>query len=193
MDAGIEVGGPVAVERPDERDLGIADRRQGIQVLAAEAPLGHVPFVVDVGEERAQRVEVFGGVGVVFVVMALGAAHRRSHPHARHVADPVGLVDGPVFLDLQAALVRRLQKPVVGARQHRVFRMLARSRAHEVAGELHDREPIERHVVEKRFDHPVAVRRDVVGLIAVIADGVGVAHQVEPPGCHPLGMARRGE
>jgi len=32
-----------------------------------------------------------------------------------------------------------------------------------------------------------------VGLIAVVADRVGIADQVEPPGGHPLGMPRRGE
>ena len=150
-------------------------------------------LVVDVGEEGPEAVEVGGRVGIVFVVVALGAADRGPHPRPRHVADPVGLVDRPVFLGLQSALVGRLQEAVVAAGEHAVLGVLALPRADEVASQLQFGEPVEGHVVEKCLDHPVAIGRDAVRLVAVVADGVGVADEVEPPGGEPLRMSRRGE
>ena len=193
VDLGVEFGGPVAVERADDRHLGIPLRRQCVEVLAAEAPLLHVLLVVDVGEEAAERVEVFGRVGVVLVVVALGAAHRRPHPHARHIADPVGLVDRAILLQLQAPFMRRLQQPVVGTGQQRIVGVFIAGRANDVARQLQYGEPIERNVVEERLDYPVAVRRDAVVLIAVVADRVGIADEIKPPGRQPLGMPRGGE
>ncbi len=91
------------------------------------------------------------------MVVALGAADGRPHPRAGDVSDPVGLIDGPVFLDLQASLVARLQEPVVGGGEHAVVGMLAGEGLDQVAGELEDREPVEGHVLEKGRDHPVAI------------------------------------
>ncbi len=105
------------------------------------------------------------------MVVALRAADGRPHPRAGYVADPVGLVDRPVFLGLQARLMRRLEEAVVAAGEHRILGVLAGSRADEVAGQLQLREPVEGHVVEERLVHPVAIGRDVVGLVAVVADG----------------------
>ena len=85
--------------------------------------------------------------------------------------------------------MRRLQQAVVAggdALPHRRIRQ-------QVAGELLDRELVERQVVVERLDHVVAVRRDAVLLVAVVADGVGEAHEVEPPAGHPLAVGGRGE
>ena len=71
--------------------------------------------------------------------------------------------------------------------------MFASFRADDIASQLQDGEPIERDVVEERLDHPVAIGRDAVVLIAVVADRVGVADEVEPPGSQPLRMPRRDE
>ena len=127
------------------------------------------------------------------MVVALGAAHRRPHPHGRHVADPVGLVDRAILLRLQAPFVGRLQQPAVGTGEPQIVGVFITGRADEIARELKHGEPIERHVVEERLDHPVAIRRDAVVLIAVVTDRVGIANEIEPPGGQSLGMPRRGE
>ena len=191
VDLGFELLGAAAFKRTNDRNLGGANRWQAVEVLLAKAAPVEMPFVVDVGKEGPEAIEVGGRVGVVLVIVALGAAHRGAHPGARHAADPVGLVDRAVFLRLQTSFVRRLQEPVVGTRQHRILGMLALARADEVAGQLQFREPVEGDVVEECLDHPVAIRGDVVRLVAVVAHRVGVADEVEPPGSEPLGMARR--
>ena len=193
VDLGFELLRPGPFERTNDRNLGGANRWQAVEVLLAKTCVFEVLLVVDVGEEGPEAIKIGGRVGVVFVVVALRAAHRGAHPRARHAANPVGLVDRPVFLRLQTTFVRRLQEPVVGTRQHRILGMLALARADEVAGQLQLREPVERHVVEERLDHPVAIGRDAVGLVAVVADGVGVADDVEPPGRQPLGVPGRDE
>ena len=45
----------------------------------------------------------------------------------------------------------------------------------------------------KRLNHIVAIRRDVMLLVSVIADCVGIPHQVQPEHRHPLGIVRRRE
>ena len=71
--------------------------------------------------------------------------------------------------------------------------MLTRQRRQEISRQLEGSEPVEWLVVVKRLDHPIAVGRTGMLLIPVEADGVGVAHQIEPPHRHPLGMPGRGE
>ena len=45
--------------------------------------ISKVLLVIDVGKEGSHRVEIPGGVGVVLVIMALGAAEGRTHPRLR--------------------------------------------------------------------------------------------------------------
>lgn len=78
------------------RDFGRATGGEGVGAS------GEVLFVVNVGEESAEGVEVFGGVGIVFVIVALRAADGRSHPDGGDVADAVGLINGAVFGLLKA-------------------------------------------------------------------------------------------
>ena len=56
----------------------------------------------------------------------------------------------------------------------------------QVAGELLDREPVERLVGVERADHVVAEQPDVDVVVAVIAGGVGEPDQVEPEDGHPF-------
>ena len=97
--------------------------------------------------------------------MALGAAHGRAQPDRRDVAHPVGRVLGDVLLGLGPALLGRLEQPVV-ARGDRVSSV---GRRQQVAGELLDREPVERLVGVERADHVVAEQPDVDVVVAVIA------------------------
>ena len=126
------------------------------------------------------------GVGIVLVIVALGAAHRGSHPDLGEVAHPVGGVDGVVLLELQAALVGGLEQTVV-ARSHLLF---GGGSGQQVPRKLLAGEPVEGQVVVEGSDHPVPVWGNVVRLIPMIAHGVGEADQIQPIGGHPFPVMR---
>ena len=63
----------------------------------------------------------------------------------------------------------------------------------QVAGDLLNYKLIERLVVVERVDHVIAIREDVLVLIAVESDGVGETHFVEPGDGHALAEMRRGK
>ena len=118
------------------------------------------------------------------MVVALGAAHGGSHPDLRNIADPVRGVHGIVFLRLDSAFVGGLEQAVVARGDE-----LAGGRLGEqVSSELFAGELIEGKVIVERVDHPVAVGRDAVVLVPVVADGVGEANQVEPVRGHSLSV-----
>ncbi len=60
---------------------------------------------VDIREKSSQSVKVPGGVGIIFVVMALGTTYGCTHPDIGKVTNAVREVDGEVFLGLNTALV----------------------------------------------------------------------------------------
>ena len=63
----------------------------------------------------------------------------------------------------------------------------------QVAGQLFQREPVERLVLVERLDDVIAEGIDADRLVAVIADAVRITHQVEPPHGHPLAEFRRAQ
>ncbi len=63
----------------------------------------------------------------------------------------------------------------------------------QVAGELLDREPVERLVGVECADHVVAEEVEVDVIVAVVAGGVGEPDQVEPEDRHPLAEVGRGQ
>ena len=62
-----------------------------------------------------------------------------------------------------------------------------------VAGELLDRELIERHVGVEGVDDPIAIRPDRARPVLLVAVGVGVAGQVEPAPRPALAVMRRSQ
>ena len=63
----------------------------------------------------------------------------------------------------------------------------------QVAGQLLDRELVERQVAVEGVDDPVAVLPDRARGVDAVAVGVGVAGQVEPVPAPALAVVRRGE
>ena len=149
----------------------------------ADARLG------DVGEERAERIEVAGRDGVELVVVALGAAGRLTEPHGAHGSYPVGEHPRLVVLGLRAPFLGREQK-AIEAGGH--AGLLGRIRQ-EIAGDLLDRKPVKRLVVVEALDDVVAVGPDVARGVGVVADRVGKPHDVEPADRHPLAVVRARE
>ena len=133
-------------------------------------------LVINIGKEGPEGVEVFGRVGVVFVIVTLGATDRGSHPDCGYVSHPVGLVDGAVFCLLQTTFVGRLEEAVVAGGHE----LLSGGIGKEISGQLLPGELVKRHILVESSNDVVAIRGDVVILIAVVTDRVGIADKVEP-------------
>ena len=164
------LGGFGTVERADHEFL--RGPRRGNLVGA----VFKMAFVIDVGKKCAERVKIFGCIWIVFMIVALAAPDGGSQPHTGYVANPIGLIDGPILFGLKPSFVRCLQEAVVGTCQNWIVCMFPVGRPNQVACQLQFCESVERNVVQKCLDHPVAIRRNTVVLIAVVANCVGVAN-----------------
>ena len=63
----------------------------------------------------------------------------------------------------------------------------------EVAGELLDREPVERQVAVERVDHVVAIFPDAARLVVGVTLGVGVTREIQPRQRPMLAISRLGQ
>ena len=145
--------------------------------------------LLDVGEERAQGIKVPGRERVELVVVALRAAGRLAEPRGTDRANTVGKHPRLVVLGLRASLLGREQEPV----ERRPDAGLLAGVRHKVAGHLMDRELVEGLVVVETPDHPVAIGPDIPRGVAVVADRVGKANDIEPADRHLLAVVRAGE
>ena len=123
------------------------------------------------------------------MVVALCAADRLAEPGGTDRADPVGEHPRLVVLGLGASLLGREQEPIE-CRTDAGFLIRI---GHEVASHLVDRELVERLVVVEAPDHPVAVGPDIPCIVAVVADRVGEADDIEPADRHLLAVVRARE
>ena len=116
--------------------------------------------------------------------MALGASHGGPHPDLRNITHPVRGVHGDIFLCLDPAFVGGLEQTVVA----RGDELTGGGFGEQVSSQLLAGKLVEGEVSVERVDHPVAVGRDAVVLVSVVADGVGKANQVEPVRGHSLSV-----
>ena len=147
---------------------------RGVIVVRVDAPLLHV------GEERLQGVEVGRLNRVELMVVALGAAEGAAQPGIGDGSDAFGAVLREVFLHLGAAFAGHHIQAIIAARDELFFGRVRQ----EVAGELLAREDVERLIRVEGVDDVIAVREDALILVAVVADRVGEAGDIEPPDCH---------
>jgi hypothetical protein len=144
--------------------------------------------VVGVGRVVQDRVELeilLLRKRVVFVVVALGAGHRRAHPRAHRRVHAVDDGDGAKLLVDRAPLVVGERVAVEGG-GHLVVERGVRQ---QVAGQLTDCELVERHVGVEGPDHPVAPAPDRARRVVGIAGAVGIPGEVEPLPRHVLAVA----
>ena len=141
---------------------------------------------LDVGKERAERVEVTRGDGVELVIVALSASDCLAHPCRAYSADAICEHPLLIVFRLGTAFLRGEQQAIEGGAD---TRLLIRIR-HQVACDLFDGETIEPFVVIEALDDPIAVRPDVARIVAVIADGVGKAYHIKPANGHALAIVR---
>ena len=123
------------------------------------------------------------------MVVALRAAGRLAEPRGSDRTDPVRQHPRLVVLGLRASLLGREKQAV----ERRADPCLLSRVRHEVAGHLMDRELVEGLVVVETPDHPVAIGPDIPRVVAVVADRVGEANDIEPADRHLLAIVRAGE
>ncbi len=124
--------------------------------------------------------------GVVLVVVTAGASHGQAQPYDCRGVHAVGDI-------LYAELFRHdsaLGAGAVIAVEARGDFLAERGARQQVAGDLLDREPIERHVAIERVDNPVAPAPHVAITVRLVAVGVGVTRGFHPAVGHAFGVAR---
>ena len=110
---------PLCGERPLQGGqalalLGVRGRgRHGHFGSELEAEQRRHGDLVDVREEGSEAVEVARRVGIELVIVTLGTAERRAHPHRRGGARPVGGIPHGELLLLATVLAADLVQPVV--------------------------------------------------------------------------------
>ena len=194
-DPGLELGLGVFLSRID-RGLGDGNLLLEHAKAGPVSRLGHRQdrrCVVDVAvhhvlrgviEEGRELVELLLRERIKLVVVAHGAAGSEAEPHGRRRLCAVAGVEHGVFLGNHSAFVRRDVAAVEAAGDLVVEDLVGRGiRAvvlHEIAGQLQDRELIERHVAVERVDHPLPIGPHLAEVVEVDAVGVAVACVVEP-------------
>ena len=138
--------------------------------------------LLDVSKEGPQAVEILRGERIILVVVALAATDRRPQPDRADGADPVGDVAGLIVLGLGPAFFGGEEEPV----ECRTDLRLDGGIFHQITRQLFNGETVVGLVGVERPDHIIPVRPDVAGIVAVVADGVGEAHHVEPADGHAL-------
>ena len=166
-------------------DLGLRDERHEIPRLALR--LAAREGEPRTGEDPVEGVVVVGVDGIVFVIVAAGAGHRQAEEALAEIVDRILVHEVNIGVDVVAEPACDRQV----SRGHDAFGML-RCRllpGQQVAGDLQRGEPIERHVVLKRLEHPVAIPPGLwQRAVGILAGRVGVADHVEPvpPPAHPV-------
>ena len=143
--------------------------------------------LVDVVEEREQRVVIALRDRIEPVVVAAGALDREPEHRRAECVHPIDDVLGAELLFDAAALVGLAVQPVEG----RGDPLLARRARQEIAGQLPGQELIVGKVAIERLDDPVAVGGHVALEVVLVAVGVGVSRQIEPVHRHALAVRRR--
>ena len=123
------------------------------------------------------------------MVVAFAAGHGRSEPGGGGGAHAFRLVFGDVFGVLDAAFLGDLVEAVVGGGDL----LWQGGIGQQVAGDLLDGELIEGLVGVEGVDDIVAIGRGGAFLVAVVADGVGIAHRIEPGHRHAFAEMGGGE
>ncbi len=140
-------------------------------------------------EERDQPEELALRDRVVLVVVALRTLQRRTEPHGRGRRRAVEQPFPARFVGVDAALVVAHRVAVEAGRQHSLVAAIGQ----QVAGQLQQREAIERQVAVVGIDDPVAPLPHRARRIEVEAVGVGVAREVEPRQRPAFAVVRRRE
>ena len=126
---------------------------------------------------------------VELVRVTLAALHRQPQPDVGRGLDAVDDILDAILLGDRPALVGRAVIAIEPGGN-----LLGDGRAgQQIAGQLFDRELIERHVRIVRPNDPIAPGPHVARAVGVMHAGVSVTGRVHPPQRHPLAVMPRGQ
>ena len=123
------------------------------------------------------------------MVVALRAADGEAEPDRARRADAIEDAVDAELLDVDTAFLIEGRVAVEARGDTLGFAGVGQ----EVAGELFDREAIERQVGVERAHHPVAVFPNTARGVDRVAVAVGIAGLVEPPAAPAFAVGGRGE
>src|ERR1035441_4127533 len=146
-------------------------------------------WFVDVGEERAESIEIALLDGIKFMVVTLSATDGLAEPHGAHGAHTIGQHTGFVVFRLRAAFLRREDKPIERGGDF-LFR---RAVGQQVAGQLLARELVEGLVLVECLDYVVAIGPNVSRIVRMVARSEEQKSEIEPTYRHSLAKLRRCE
>ena len=180
-DGGLEVGDLLLLS-------GIRDLHGGVGVAAgAIGSASNDAAFFDVVEEGEELIKFLLADGIVFVVVAAGAAEGETHPGGAGGVDAVDDVfDAPFLVDDAAFAVDAMVAMEAGGDD-----LVKAGAGEEVAGELFDGELVEGFVFVEGADDPVAPGPHGAGGVGLEAVAVGVAGVVEPALGHLFAEGRR--
>ena len=168
--------------------LGLAHDVNRVVLVFAELLADHV----GAGKDTGERIVVLGGNRVVLVVVAAGAGDGQTEQSPRNRVDTI--------LPLVGHHVEAFAIVVLGPEPEETQRdvLVVTRIVEQVSGQLKLDEPVVRHVVVQRPNHPVAIAVRVgIELALVGADDVGLVlgetGDVEPQARPPFAIARRGD
>ena len=120
------------------------------------------------------------------MIVTASASQRESEECRSSRSDAIHDCVDAVLLEIDAAFL--IDHRV--AMKSRCDQLLGARVWQEVAGDLLDHEPIERHVVVKCVDHPIAIAPDGAFPVDGVAVRVGVSRDVQPVPAPPLAVVR---
>src|SRR5262249_4681862 len=137
--------------------------------------------VVEVSEKL---VVILAGQRIILVVVALGTCHGQAEPRRRRDVYAIEDDDVPLlFLNRTPLAIEQVAPIEAGCHP-----LLQSWVWQQVAGELFDRELVERHVGVQGADYPIAPDILVIVPILLEAIAVGIAGGVEPRKRHALAV-----
>ena len=140
------------------------------------AELDRPPVLGDVVEEGEELVEILLCDRVELVAVAAGAGERQAQPDRCRCIDAIDDVLDGVLLGDDAPLAVATMVAIEPGRDP----LVEGWRRQQIAGELLDREPVERQIAVVGIDHPVAPPPHDARAVGLIAAGVGVPGRVQP-------------
>ena len=144
--------------------------RRGILLVAV------VGWLSRVVEERGQSIEVPLFQWIVLVVVTPRTPGRQTHEDRRHRLDTVDHVTNIHLLGNQTTLsCRHIAAAKTGSNS-----LVECGPGQQVAGNLFDDEPVERHVGSEGPNHPVPVGPDLTVVVQVHAVGVAISGSIQP-------------
>ena len=176
---------PAGERRPGRLERTPRGRQPGVVLGAGNQPLRLVGVVHE--RHEGEVVGVRDRVELVRVALGTGGGEpepgraRGAHAIDHREIPELERID-PALLVLHRVAMETGGDDVVGG-----------GAREQVAGDLPDRELVERHVGVERTDHPVAIGPDLPLPVFLVAIGVGVAGEVEPLAGPALAIPRARE